>query len=89
MAYINYSSQWMTLHSLLQLPLALLMYTHRTHSAGVCTISPHPSMEHLVATGSYDERVRLWDMRNLQRPVVTAEVRGLAEMCGFSADAYQ
>ncbi len=29
---------------------------------------------HLVATGSYDEGVRLWDMRNPAKPLLTAKV---------------
>eukprot|EP00798_Chlamydomonas_sp_ICE-L_P022758 gene22758-29926_t len=45
----------------------------RTHSAGVCTISPHPTCGQLVATGSYDEKVRLWDVRMPTKPLCTSE----------------
>jgi len=46
----------------------------RTHSAGVCTISPHwQHGQHVLATGSYDERVRLWDTRQPARPRLMAE----------------
>ena len=55
-------------------PAAAVFSNRRTHSAGVCTISPHPVDAHLVATGSYDEHVRLWDVRNLSKPVVQTEV---------------
>lgn len=36
-----------------------------------------PPQEHLLVTGSYDERARLWDVRQLARPVCAAEVRQL------------
>lgn len=49
----------------------------KTHEAGVCTVSPHPLQPHILATGSYDERVRLWDTRNSSRPLLISEV-GLA-----------
>jgi hypothetical protein len=47
----------------------------RSHAAGVCTISPHPCIPHLVATGSYDDHVRLWDMRLMSRPLLITKVR--------------
>ena len=40
----------------------------RSHRAGVCCISPSPSDATLVASGSYDEMVRLWDVRSLREP---------------------
>ena len=48
----------------------------RSHRAGVCCISPNPTRPHLVATGSYDETARLWDVRNLRMPVAEAECGG-------------
>lgn len=45
----------------------------KTHGAGVCSVTPSPHDEHAVLTGSYDERARLWDKRQLARPL--AELR--------------
>lgn len=33
--------------------------------AGVTAVSYHPSLEHVFAVGSYDEYVRVWDMRKI------------------------
>ena len=51
----------------------------RAHSAGVCCISPCPHAAHLVATGSYDEKARLWDARQLRAPLdeACARTRGV------------
>jgi diphthamide biosynthesis protein 7 len=48
----------------------------RSHGAGVCCISPHRTRPHLIATGSYDEKARLWDARNLRMPIDEIEVGG-------------
>ncbi|KAG2491410.1 hypothetical protein HYH03_010200 [Edaphochlamys debaryana] len=64
-------------HDLRSDPAAPAFTDRRTHSAGVCTISPHPdttAQPYTVATGSYDESVRLWDVRNMARPVMAAQV---------------
>lgn len=50
-----------------------------TNPAAIVTLPgllyPGPQHSHLVATGSYDEGVRLWDMRNTAKPVLAAKVR--------------
>lgn len=47
----------------------------RGHGAGVCCIQSHPTHEHEVATGSYDENLRMWDLRNPAAPLMTYKVR--------------
>ncbi len=59
----------------LRLFAILWLSLRKTHAAGVCCIQSSPHQEHIVCTGSYDERARLWDTRNLNRPMLTAEVR--------------
>lgn len=48
----------------------------RAHRAGVCSIAFHPTQAHLVATGSYDEELRLWDARQLRAPLTTVRTGG-------------
>jgi diphthamide biosynthesis protein 7 len=50
-----------------------LFSDRKAHSAGVCTISPHPLSPHLIATGSYDEKVRVWDERVTSKPLLIGE----------------
>ena len=56
-------------------PVALAS-NRRSHSAGVCCVAPSRDSEHLVATGSYDERARLWDARQLRAPLCETKCDG-------------
>ena len=55
-------------------PDAILI--NKQHDAGVCSIAGHPFLEHVLATGSYDEYIRLWDTRSLKRPVYQEHTGG-------------
>ncbi|EFN83159.1 diphthine methyltransferase isoform X2 [Harpegnathos saltator] len=49
---------------------------NRTHDAGVTSIHSNINAEFTLATGSYDEILRLWDKRNLKRPMSETDLRG-------------
>ena len=42
----------------------------KTHQAGVTTAQWHPELEHIFVTGSYDEYIRIWDDRQLKKPII-------------------
>ena len=44
--------------------------------AGVTCIQSHPNIEHLIAVGSYDATVRLFDSRRPLKPLTQADVGG-------------
>lgn len=59
----------------------------RTHGAGVCCAASSPHQQAHVCTGSYDDRIRLWDLRAPRRPLLQAEVRGSARCLPGGAGA--
>ena len=71
----------------LRQPASATFCNCKAHSAGVCCIAPHPSKPHVVATGSYDDQARIWDLRNTAAPVCTSQAGAklLANFNVFSA----
>ncbi|KMZ64792.1 WD repeat-containing protein [Zostera marina] len=41
----------------------------KSHKMGVCCIAKNPSNPNMVLTGSYDESLRVWDVRSVSKPV--------------------
>ncbi|KAG5899352.1 hypothetical protein JTB14_036841 [Gonioctena quinquepunctata] len=49
---------------------------NRSHNAGVTSLHSNLSRENLLATGSYDEYIRLWDIRNMKTETGSIKMPG-------------
>ncbi|KAI9500589.1 WD40-repeat-containing domain protein [Coemansia spiralis] len=52
------------------------MFNSKHHQAGVCSIHSNFHRQYMLATGSYDENVFIWDTRSMRRPLVEHNVGG-------------
>lgn len=52
------------------------MLTNKTHMAGVTSLTSLPTREHILATGSYDDHLRLFDVRSFRQPLSTIDLSG-------------
>ncbi|XP_008812176.1 diphthine methyltransferase [Phoenix dactylifera] len=50
-------------------PSNLVFQNAKSHKMGVCCIAQNPMNSNMLLTGSYDESIRLWDIRSTSKPV--------------------
>jgi diphthamide biosynthesis protein 7 len=51
-------------------------FLNKLHGAGVCSAQWSINKQHVLATGSYDGNVRIWDDRNMTKPLSTFDTGG-------------
>ena len=56
--------------------MTVIADVHDRFDAGVTTIQSHPHIEHILAVGSYDNTVRLFDTRKPLVPLTQVDVGG-------------
>lgn len=51
-------------------------FVNRSHDAGVTSIHSNPFIENILVSGSYDEFLRIWDLRKMKSPLYTCKMSG-------------
>ena len=52
------------------------IFVSKSHTMGVCAVQSSPLLEHVFASGSYDEQVHIWDSRSMRQPLTSCNVGG-------------
>ena len=52
------------------------IFVNKSHAMGVCAVQSSPLLEHVFASGSYDEQVHIWDSRSVRQPLTSCDVGG-------------
>ncbi|KAL5544171.1 hypothetical protein UlMin_007955 [Ulmus minor] len=55
-------------------PSKLAFQNTKAHKMGVCSIAKSPSDANTLLTGSYDENLRIWDVRSVSKPVTETSI---------------
>lgn len=55
-------------------PSKLAFQNAKVHKMGVCCIAKSPSDPNTLLTGSYDENLRVWDVRSISNPVIETSI---------------
>ncbi|ONK66230.1 uncharacterized protein A4U43_C06F5570 [Asparagus officinalis] len=50
-------------------PSSLVFQNAKSHKMGVCCFAQSPMNSNILLTGSYDEFLRVWDLRSMSKPV--------------------
>lgn len=54
----------------------VLTFSNRSHEAGVISLACNPHNDFQILSGSYDERLRLFDLRHMKEPLIRSNRLG-------------
>ncbi|XP_075155113.1 diphthine methyltransferase isoform X2 [Haematobia irritans] len=52
------------------------VFLNKSHNAGVTCLLSHPKRENILLTGSYDEKLRIFDSRSMKAPLAEIDLQG-------------